>query len=458
MVVVGLAMYQALVSVYPCAGRNQSHVFNFDNKLFDREQNRYYQLKVEVIVKSENLAHARGGEVVLYKRGDSKRWQARFKLKDLKWRRVATKQQNLQYAAQTACEAYDRARFLFDANVPISSKRFDVVAKLAIEEMEAQIASGHGKPVYNDYITVTKKYLIPFFGNYHLNSIGYEELKKFGTWRVKTMGRTPVLSTITTHNSAMNRVFDTAIERGWIAQAQVPKLKNNGRKGTAREAFSLSDYKSLVGYMPHWIDKGHTEKTNQMRRLLRDYVLVLSNTGIRHGTEAMGLRWRDIEWITKDGERYLQLTVNGKVGKRTAIARHNTETYLRRIQERHPHIAQLTFDALLNKKLNEKVFVLEDGSETNSLAGTFRILMRDSGLDKDREVKEKRTLYSLRHTYAHLCILHERMDVYTLAKQMGTSVKMIEQHYGHLKPAQKADVIAGKRMGSKKKKEDSKQT
>jgi integrase len=408
-------------------------------------------MKVDVIIKSENLAHARGGEVVLYKRGDSKRWQARYKLKDLKWHRLATKQQNLQYAAQTACEAYDRARFLFEANVPISSKRFDVVARLAIDEMEAQIASGHGKPVYNDYITVTKKYLIPFFGNYNLNSIGYEELQKFGTWRVKTMGRSPVLSTITTHNSAMNRVFDTAIERGWIAQAQVPKLKNNGKKGTAREAFSLSEYKSLTSYMPSWIDKGHTEKTNQMRRLLRDYVLVLSNTGIRHGTEAMGLCWRDIEWIVKDGERYLQLTVSGKVGKRTAIARHSTETYLRRIQERTPNIAQLTFDALLKKRLNQKVFVLEDGTETNSLAGTFRILMRDSGLDKDRDTKAKRSLYSLRHTYAHLSILSESMDVYTLAKQMGTSVKMIEQHYGHLKPAQKADVIAGKRMGSKKK-------
>ena len=34
---------------------------------------------------------------------------------------------------------------------------------------------------------------------------------------------------------------------------------------------------------------------------------------------------------------------------------------------------------------------------------------------------------------------------------MGTNVKMIELHYGHLQPAQKANVIAGKRMGSKKK-------
>lgn len=406
--------------------------------------------KVAVQLVNENLAHARGGEVVLYKRPDSKRWQARFKLKDLKWHRVATKHVNIQYAAQTACEAYDRARFLYDEKIPIASKRFDVVARLAIEELEGQIASGTGKTVYNDYIIAIKKYLIPFFGSYNLNSIGYDELKNFSTWRIKQMGRAPVHSTVTTHISAMNRVWNYAVQKGWLAQSQVPKIKNNGAKGTAREAFSLSEYKSLTSYMPHWVDKGHTGKANMMRRLLRDYVLVLANTGIRHGTEALGLRWRDIEWITKDGQRYLQLTVDGKVGKRQAIARHNTEDYLRRLQSRRPHLANLTLDKLLQKKINEKVFVLEDGTETNSLAGTFKGLMKDSGLDKDRQSKEKRTLYSLRHTYAHLSILRERMDVYTLAKQMGTSVQMIEQHYGHLHPAQKADVIAGKKMGTKK--------
>jgi hypothetical protein len=48
------------------------------------------------------------------------------------------------------------------------------------------------------------------------------------------------------------------------------------------------------------------------------------------------------------------------------------------------------------------------------------------------------------------------MDMYALAKQIGTSVKMIELHYGHLQPSQKANVIAGKRMGSKKKTVDAK--
>ena len=405
---------------------------------------------IAVTLVNESLAHARNGEVVLYKRGDSTRWQARFKLKDLKWRRLATKHTNIQYAAETACEAYDRARFFFAENIPIVSKRFDVIARVTVDELLGQITAGHGKVVYKDYVTTIKKYLIPFFGSYNLNTIGYEELQRFDTWRRKEMGRQPVLSTITTHNSAMNRVYHTAVERGWIAQAQVPKLKNTGIKGVAREAFSLSEYKSLTSYMPHWIDGGHTAKTAQMRRLLRDYVLILANTGIRHGTEALGLCWKDIAWITKSGERYLQLTVNGKTGKRTSIANHNTQDYLHRIQERRSNIAHLSFDNLLKKKLNEKVFLLEDGTATNSLAGTFRNLMRDSGLDKDRVAKEKRTLYSLRHTYAHFALLTDKMDVYTLARQMGTSVKMIEQHYGHLNPAMKADVIAGKRMGGKR--------
>ena len=406
--------------------------------------------KIAVTLVNENLAHARNGEVVLYKRGDSKRWQARFKLKDLKWHRVATKHVNIQFAAETACEAYDRARFLYDEKIPITSKRFDSVADIAVDEMEKQLKAGVGKSVYNDYISVIKKYLKPFFGAKAINTIGYEEIKKYSDWRTVQMKKPPVASTVTTHISAFNRVFDCAVERGWIAAAQVPKMKNNGEKGVAREAFSLSEYKSLTSFMPKWAQKGHTAKTREMRELLRDYVLILVNTGMRHGTETKDMKWRDIEWITKNKEQYLQITVTGKVGKRQLIARHNTEDYLIRIQQRQSNIAHLEFDTLLKRRLNENVFKLRSGETTANLSQTFNNLMRDSGLDADRDVKQRRSLYSLRHTYAHLALLKERMDVYTLAKQMGTSVKMIEQHYGHLQPSQKADVIAGKRMSARK--------
>jgi integrase len=88
---------------------------------------------------------------------------------------------------------------------------------------------------------------------------------------------------------------------------------------------------------------------------------------------------------------------------------------------------------------------LRSGETTANLSQTFNNLMRDSGLDADRSTKQKRSLYSLRHTYAHFALLTDKMDVYTLARQMGTSVKMIEKHYGHLNASMKADVIAGKR-------------
>jgi integrase len=229
----------------------------------------------------------------------------------------------------------------------------------------------------------------------------------------------------------------------------VPKVKNTGAKGTAREAFSQSEYNSLTSFMVKWSEKGHTEKTKQMRTLLRDYVLVLANTGMRHGTEALGLKWKDIEFVMLNKVPYIHMHVDGKIGKRTLIANHHTENYLRRLQMRQPALAKLSFEALLKKKVNEPVFKLASGETTKNLAGTFRVLMKDSGLDKDRDTKHKRSLYSLRHTYAHDVLMKNKMDVYTLAEQMGTSVKMIEQHYGHLKPAMKADKIAGKRYPKK---------
>jgi integrase len=61
----------------------------------------------------------------------------------------------------------------------------------------------------------------------------------------------------------------------------------------------------------------------------------------------------------------------------------------------------------------------------------------------DTKMGKERTLYSLRHYYATMALTYERMSIYTLAKNMGTSVLMIEQHYGHVLLRKKAHQIAG---------------
>ena len=51
--------------------------------------------------------------------------------------------------------------------------------------------------------------------------------------------------------------------------------------------------------------------------------------------------------------------------------------------------------------------------------------------------------YSFRHTYATLALTHDRVPIHTLAKQMGTSVLMIERHYSHLKVIQAVEQLSG---------------
>ena len=51
--------------------------------------------------------------------------------------------------------------------------------------------------------------------------------------------------------------------------------------------------------------------------------------------------------------------------------------------------------------------------------------------------------YSLRHTYATLALTYDRVPIHTLAKQMGTSVQMIERHYSHLHVVDAIEQLRG---------------
>ena len=71
-----------------------------------------------------------------------------------------------------------------------------------------------------------------------------------------------------------------------------------------------------------------------------------------------------------------------------------------------------------------------------------RLLERLDLLYETRNGKQ-RTMYSLRHYYATMALTYNRMTVYTLARHLGTSVAMIEQHYGHVELRRMAHEIAG---------------
>jgi hypothetical protein len=386
------------------------------------------------------------GSVVIYRRDRSSRWQCRYKLNDNKWRRKSTGAAELADAKKVATKIFYEGEYKRANKLPVDQRRFGSVADAVSKQLEAALAEGTGKSVYRAYILAIKNYLKPFFGQHTLDKITPALLKQFEDWRRTKLGREPKASTITTHNSAMNKVFDVAEQHGWMTAAVRPALKNKGEKSQARPAFTLDEYNKLIySVFPEWIVKGRTKKSKMMRELLRDYVLVLANTGIRHGTEAYNLKWRHVDWHKKEGERYLRLRVSGKTGERTAIARRATEDYLRRIQLRFPELRELSFDELLDKRVDAYVFRLGDGTKTTSLNQTFDVLMNDSGLAVGTASETRRTLYSLRHMYATFMLM-DRTPIHELARQMGTSVQMIEQHYSKITPELIPEKFAGPKV------------
>jgi integrase len=395
--------------------------------------------------KSENTVHILEGQATLFQRPTSPVWHVRFKAHG-RWERQTTKCEELAAAKQRATDIVVDARFKEKNSLPIVNKRVKSVGKLAIRRLEALIASGRGKATYKTYIQAIEKYVIPLLGNHNIDKLDNAVLAKFEKQRIEVMGKTPSASVINNHNSALNQVFDEALERGYMTKFQVPLLRNDGIKTERRPDFTLDEYKQLYKHMRVWEREARKGNETVLRGVLRDYVMVLANTGIRAGTEAMNLKWKHISHFEEKGVKYIALQVNGKTGQREVIARHSTAYYLNRLRCRKAVWAEGSFDDFLKQRKDEYVFRVDSKDMTGAFGKMFARLLERYELLYDTKMGKERTLYSLRHYYATMALTYERMSIYTLAKHMGTSVLMIEQHYGHVLLRKKAHQIAGKRI------------
>lgn len=127
-------------------------------------------------------------------------------------------------------------------------------------------------------------YLIPLLGNHNRDCIDNAVLTRFERERLELMGRTPRASVIHNLNSALNRVFDEAIERGYMTKFQLSLLRNECIKTQRRPDFRLEDYTQLYKGRRTWVREARRGNETQLRNVLRNYVVVLANACIRAGT------------------------------------------------------------------------------------------------------------------------------------------------------------------------------
>lgn len=378
--------------------------------------------------------HNISDEMYIFKQDNSKRWYARFVLYG-KWYMRTTKQKSKDEAIARAHILLMEYKIRAETNTLIDSKRFIDVAEKTIAEMQSELLHGGGKVIYKDYIGVLRKYHIPFFEHLYITSIDQEKMSEFNKWRIDELGRIPAKSTILTHNAALQMVFKEAIERKWMIAMQVPVLNNQGISSQRRASFSKVEYEQAYDAVISLEQNSRTEKTRQIRELLLSYMEFAVHSGIRPGTEMEGITWGDINMHRDEHNVVFYVTITkGKTtkytGTREVVCRDEIFGCIDDLRERFP-----------NRKPKDKLFQLADGKTTRELGKAFDKALVEQDLKNSPH--GVRTLYSLRHSYITWQLMTGDVSMEILAKQCGTSVQMIEQHYSHVVPKMFTRELSG---------------
>jgi integrase len=374
--------------------------------------------------------------LIIFRRGDvaHSNFYCRIKLpKADRYKTIALGTTDLRAARELAVDKDAEIRVLLKHDHPVFNRSFRKVAEeyIAVQQRRAdtgEISAARVKNLKNVLLGALDRYV----GSTQVHLIGPDRWKQYPTWRRENgTGRHRAQisdATIEFEMGAFNAAMNFAINKRYVPASQrfegKPKLKT-----MRRDEFTLEEYRKLHTVGRAWIAKATKAPSAWARTMCYNFMLIMCNTGMRP-PEAKNLRWRDIMPAKdRDGKEIVVLFVQGKGKSRKLVAPKSVGDYLDRIRAISKATGQddAVFTTITGKPVK---FLYEDAVE--KLLTEAELKIGPNGTP--------RSTYCFRHTYATFR-LSEGVDVYILAEQMGTSVKMIEQHYGHVNTIKHADRV-----------------
>lgn len=386
--------------------------------------------------------------VQIYRRKGSRVWQCAARVNGQRFRE-STKEQELDRAKDVAEEWYLDLRGKTRRGEIVQKDRlFREAAEAYLVKIRA-LAHGRRSPAYVELVELRmNKHILPFCGDDELNKIGTGLGERYCVHRTTEAmaqidgngkaGSPPARSTLLQEVVILRQVLKHAAGENWIPFA--PSLPTPFLKHTKRERrawFSPEEYKRLYSATRRRIKDGKRPGWKKMYEELHDYVLFMTNTGLRPD-EAKRLFVGDVA-LEQDPalkQTILVLDVRGKTGTGYAKSMSGAVLPFERLKKR--------------RKAELRANGLSENDASQALAQTplfgpfnrdlFNTILKEEGLKFDKDGR-RRTAYSLRHTYISLRLL-EGANIYMLAVNCRTSVEMIEKHYAaHIKDRIDASAI-----------------
>jgi integrase len=360
-----------------------------------------------------------GGKVHVYRRENSRFWQCATYLAG-KNHRVSTKEESLALAKEIAEDWYLELRGKHRRGEIKNEKTFHEAADKFYAEYEVITQGQRSETYVKDHKRRLDVHLVPFFGKLGLSEITPGKVQEYRIHRhqksMERWSRPPARNTIHQEIVTLRQVLKTAVRHGWLQY--LPDLSEPYRasgKVSHRAWFSHEEYKKLYEATRRRAKQPMRKRYKWESEQLHDFVLFMANTGLRPD-EAYRLQYRDVTIVEDDAHdnvEILEIEVRGKRGVGYCKSMPGAVAPFRRLVERNkPKPTDLIFP--------------------NRHRELFNAILDEEELKFDRE-GQRRTAYSLRHTY--ICFrLMEGADIYQIAKNCRTSVEMIEKYYAsHIK-------------------------
>ena len=374
--------------------------------------------------------------LIIFRRGDVGHGQfycrVRIQNED-RYKTISLRTSDRQTARDRAMDQDADIRFRVKHDVPVFNRPFSQVATEYAEAQQrranaGEVGQGRAMNVKNKVDGPLNAYV----GSTQVHLVSQERWSEYPLWRRENgVGRRNGIisdSTIRIEMSIFAAIMNYAVSKRYVPASHrfegMPKLKSN-----RRDEFTLEEYRKLHSVGRKWMKEATTPQGIWYRKMCYNFILIMCNTGMRP-SEAKNLRWRDITKAKdKDGTDILVIFVQGKGKTRQLIAPKSVGDYLDRVRA-HSKVT----------KSDDHVFTIINSKPVVWLyRDTVEELLKYASL-RDGPSGIPRTTYCFRHTYATFR-LSAGVDVYLLAQQMGTSVKMIEQHYGHVNTIKHADRV-----------------
>lgn len=371
-----------------------------------------------------NQINLYGGDVKLFTTKDSNgRWYVKIWIhEDNKYYQKSLRTRDENYARSLAENEYVLIKAKRLNKQQIFSKTLHAVIDEWLEEIKKGVGISRTEGRYAVIVSQTK-WLKKFISDktIKIQDIDGQIFSTYFIWRKKKRENV-VNSTLMNEASMVRTIFNFAVRRGYLNQGFYAEFQSIKKENNRREALTISEWRTIYNFIrtKKFLNDGDTNRT---RNFIRDFTILLANTGIRFG-EMRRLKWKHIKvYVDKKDEKKIGCEVHledwmTKNGKQRTVQGMRGDVF-----DRIKEYSNYTHH-------NDYVFV--DNNSGNQLERTayyrsWNVIMKGTGLDKGAK---KITYYNLRHTYA-TWRLYAGIGSRELCDNLGCGLKFLEEHYSH---------------------------